>query len=80
MINGKRYGAESCTIEPMMLTRPQVGTEPTVPLLVRASGNRLAMFSTSVGVPDPATDCILLSEYSSIQMVQAGHVSKEVTL
>lgn len=56
MINGKRYGAESCTIEPMMLTRPQVGTEPAVPLLVRASGNRLSMFSISMGVPEPDTE------------------------
>jgi hypothetical protein len=60
MMNGKRYGAESCTMEPMMLTRPQVGTELTVALLVRASGNRLAMFSISVGMPDPVTETHLM--------------------
>ena len=54
MINGKRYGAESCTMEPMILTRPQVGAESPVALLLRASGNRLPMFSASVGMPEPA--------------------------
>jgi hypothetical protein len=60
MINGKRYGAESCTMEPIMLTRPHAGPEPIVTLLVRASGNRLAMFSASVELPDPATDIQLV--------------------
>jgi len=56
MINGKRYGAESCTMEPMILTRPHVGAESPVALLVRASGNRLPKFSASVGIPDPAVE------------------------
>jgi hypothetical protein len=56
MINGKRYGAESCTMEPMILTRPHAGAESPVALLVSASGNRLPKYSASVGMPDPAVE------------------------
>jgi hypothetical protein len=62
MINGKRYGAESCTMEPMILTRPQMGAESPVALLVRASGNRLPMFSASVGMPDPAIETLSVKQ------------------